>query len=361
MKPLPPLISVAEIRARLDRVFPQGLSFRNYLTREIAARTVFVMLYVGAVEGTDRWLRPDQVTRMTDAQAKLDGDSNRHDWRAKSMQPTQGTLEGRWYAANTREPIRDETLREGLVRTGAVCEREGLATTSPKPRYALTERFAALFSAKLEDHELEAEISSWQQDNLSSGALTRIALLRKSVVSTEGQVRVTFPNGETRLMEPGPSSEITKTVIEDFALRFLANPGVVWLSQSRNQVVLRDDDLAQSIGLKIRADRALPDLILVDLGSAEPLLVFVEIVATSGAVVESRKQLLMKIATDAGFPEHQVTFLTAYADRSLQSFRRSVSELAWDSFAWFATELDKVIVMLSCHGSTDTRLSDLIG
>lgn len=361
MKPLPPLLSVAEIRARLERVFPQGLPFRNYLTREIAAKTVFVMLYVGAVEGTDRWLRPDQVTRMTDAQANLDGDDNRHEWRANSMQPIRDALKGRWYAANTREPIRDETLREGLVRTGAVREREGLATTSPQPRYALTAEFASLFSDKLEDSELEERITSWQFDNLSSGALSRIALLRKSVVSHDGQVRVTFPNGETRLVEPGPSSKITKAVIEDFALRFLVNPGVLWLSQSGNQVVLRDDDLAQSIGLTIHPDKALPDLILVDLGLAEPLLVFVEIVATSGAVVESRKQALMKIATDAGFPENQVTFLTAYADRSLEAFRRTVSELAWNSYAWFASEPDKILVMRSCHESADIKLSGLIG
>ena len=46
---------------------------RNYVVREIAAKTVFVMLYIGAVEGAECWLRPDQVTRMTDAQAVLHG------------------------------------------------------------------------------------------------------------------------------------------------------------------------------------------------------------------------------------------------------------------------------------------------
>ena len=49
----------------------------------------------------------------------------------------------------TREPIRDETLREGLVATGAVTERTDLATTSSKPRYASKANFAALFDLRL--------------------------------------------------------------------------------------------------------------------------------------------------------------------------------------------------------------------
>lgn len=64
---------------------------------------------------------------MTDAQARLGGDNYRHEWRANSMQPIRDAQRGRWSAANTREPIRDETLHEGLVRTGAVRERTRMA------------------------------------------------------------------------------------------------------------------------------------------------------------------------------------------------------------------------------------------
>ena len=147
--PLPPLLPVSDIHERLQAIFPDGTANRNYVTREIAAKTVFVMLYVGAVEDAGCWLRPDQVTRMTDAQAALTKDENREVWLAESMRPTAGNIEGRWYAVNTREPIRDETLREGLVRMGAVKEREGLPTTSPRPRYALALEFASLFDPRL--------------------------------------------------------------------------------------------------------------------------------------------------------------------------------------------------------------------
>jgi len=158
MMTLPPLLPVPEIHERLQAIFPEGTANRNYVTREIAAKTVFVMLYIGAVDGADSWLRPDQVTRMSDAQAALESDSDRAAWLELSMRPAAGDIDGRWYAANTREPIRDETLREGLVRIGAVKEREGLPTTSPRPRYALASDFAALFGPSLTEDALKVLI-----------------------------------------------------------------------------------------------------------------------------------------------------------------------------------------------------------
>jgi hypothetical protein len=48
---LPPLIPFPTIAAWLPEIFPEGTPNRNFVTREIAAKTIFVMLYIGAVEG----------------------------------------------------------------------------------------------------------------------------------------------------------------------------------------------------------------------------------------------------------------------------------------------------------------------
>ena len=61
---LPPLSAVADVHERLQTVFPEGTANRNYVTREIAAKTVFVMLYIGAVEGAECVLR----ARTTDGE-----------------------------------------------------------------------------------------------------------------------------------------------------------------------------------------------------------------------------------------------------------------------------------------------------
>jgi len=119
---LPSPITVQEVQERLRQIFPAGTPNRGYCTREIAAKTVFVMLYVGAVERTGVFLRPNQVTRMTDTQAAMWSDPERRAWTQASLSKARRTADG-WYATDTREPIRDETLRDGLVPVGAVLVR----------------------------------------------------------------------------------------------------------------------------------------------------------------------------------------------------------------------------------------------
>ncbi len=345
---LPPYIDRQAIHARLQSIFPEGTPNRNYCVREMAASAVFVMLYTGAIEGTDRWLAPKHVMRMTVEQAAVNDDGARAAYGTGAMKPGFRVPGARWYEENSREPLRDETIRQGLIGNNAVVERPGLATTSGLPRYALKADFAALFVPTLQGELLDAAIAAWQEANLSAAARARVALMRRGAVTTgEGEL-VTFPNGETRRMAPGPSSIISKAVIEGFARRFLANPAVLWLSESGAKVVARDDELARTLNLQISADRTLPDIILVDLGdgtAAGFLLVFVEVVATDSPITAARQTALLRMATDAGFTTARVAFVTAYLDRSQGAFKKTVPELAWRSFAWFAAEPEHIIVL----------------
>ncbi|MGH9173375.1 MAG: BsuBI/PstI family type II restriction endonuclease, partial [Vicinamibacterales bacterium] len=302
---------------------------------------------------------PKQVYRMTDRQAARVSIAQREKYAKESLAPRFAAPGRRWYADNSREPIRDETLRDGLIRVGAVMLRPGVATTSGKPRYALGSSFAALFAPDLSGEDLADAVSRWQQGNLTPGARARIEILRQGVVAGDEGVLVTFPNGETRRMAAGPSSLIAKAVVEQFAPRYLIRPGVLWLSESQTKVVLRDDALASRIGLSIDPQRNLPDLILVDVGPPEPLLVFVEVVATDGPVTSARRQALLDIATTAGFRPEQIAFVTAYWDRSLAAFKKTVEALSWQSFAWFASEPDQII-MLRDSTAHPARLVDLL-
>lgn len=339
----PPLLSRDEIQMRLQAIFPEGTPNRTYCTRQFAASTVFVALYIGAIEGTGRFLGPKHVYRMTESQAELINGPPRLTY-AELVNKPRGSVPGtRWYADNSREPIRDETLRDGFVAMGSFVERTDLATTSSKPRYALQREFAELFDPVLTGDALDQAIANWQRRFLAQGALARIALVRKGASAMGDQVMVKFPNGETRRLKPGQSSIITKAVIEEFAPRFLQSPAVVLLSESGNKVVVRDDELARSIGLQIRVDKDLPDMILVDIGPENPLLVFVEVVATDGPINERRKLALQKLATDAGFSLEHVAYLTAFHDRSGQPFKKNIDVLAWGSYAWFVSEPEGLI------------------
>jgi hypothetical protein len=357
---LPPLLDVSEIQRRLLHVFPEGTQQRNYCTREMAARTVFVMLYVGAVEGSGTWMGPKHVYRMGTGQSALRSDGDRAAYiEAVEKRGSQLPLD-RWFQDNTREPIRDETLRDGLVRIGAVMMRAGVATTSSKGRYALQAAFASLFDPVLEDEPLETAIVAWQDRYLTHGALARVRLRQRSASAAQSRVLVTLPNGETRQMESGPSSVITKAVVEVFATRFLDDPAVLWVSESGNKVIQRDDQLARALGLKIETDKLLPDTILVDLAPADPLVVFVEAVASAGEISEARRGAFLELMIDAGFKAKQVAFVSAFEDRNAAAFRRAIPNLAWGSFAWCLSEPEHLIVLDGTQPGGVRLLSDFV-
>lgn len=357
---LPRYVDTTTIRQRLQIIFPDGVPQRVYCVREAAASTVFTMLYIGAVEGTDRWIAPKQIVRMTDEQAELHSEWDRQSYATASMKPGFSPAGKTWYLENSREQIRDETIRQGFITNNAVLERPGVPTTSSKPRYALGVDFAALFDPDLSGEAFEKMVASWQENHLSASARARTTLMRRGAATTGEGVLITFPNGETRRMASGPSSVISKCVIEDFARRYLKSPAVLWISESGAKVVARDDELAEQLGLKISADRNLPDIILVDLGDEDTpgiMLVFVEVVATDGPITAQRQEALLKIATEAGFPSTRVSFVTAYLDRSHAAFRKSVSELAWRSFSWFAAEPEHLLVLLGGKKTTVKTLA----
>jgi len=359
MTQLAPYVPRELVAERLPLIFPEGMPNRTYCVRELAASTVFTMMYIGAVQGSGRYLGPVHVYRMTAEQAAVSNSAARESYSTDVMKRKFQARGTRWYADNTREPIRDETLREGLVANGAVIAREDLPTTSGKPRYALNADFAALFDPALVGAALEKAIDAYQATHLSRSALARVSIMRAGAAASDSGVLVTFPNKETRQLAPGPSSIITQAVIEVFAKRFLVEPAVLWLSESGNKVVARDDRLAAAIGLKIEPDKNLPDIILADLGPAEPLIVFVEVVATDGAVTPRRRDALFALTDEAGFSRLQVAFLSAYQDRESAGFRKTISGLAWGSFAWFASEPENIMILRD-GGTSRARLAELL-
>jgi len=100
--------------------------------------------------------------------------------------------------------------------------------------------------------------------------------------------------------------------------------------------------------------------LLVDLTPKEPLIVFVEVVATDGPISAPRKEAFLEITRSAGFSDRNVAFVTAYLDRGKQAFKKTVSELAWNSFAWFASEPDHIVVLREGAPDQTARLSELL-
>jgi len=334
-----PLPSVETIRKRLEIIFPEGISDRLYLVRDVAAKTVFTMLYIDAIQGRGPMLAPVHVYRMGDAQAALQEPTERTAYREAIKSRSYVELDGLWMRDNSRESVRDESLRDGLRAKGAVIEDRTVPTTSSKGRYALQAEFAALFT--LSDDKFPAAAATWRESHLNQAELARVHILHARPAGDT--VVVNFPSGESRNIPPGTSSILVKAVVEEFAPRFLGKPAVLWLSDSRDKVVIQDDRLMREIGLPIDQQRLLPDVVLADLSGRQMRLFFIEIVATDGPITEARRLEILQLAATAGFPADMISFVSAFEHRNASPLKKRLSALALESYVWCMAEPDALI------------------
>lgn len=354
--PLPPLLQWPQIQKRLEVVFPLGTSQRAWLVRDVCAKTVFTMLYVGAVEGRGVFLAPKHVYRMSDKQADATSDGQRAHYAIDCLKPGYQSNGKQWFADNTREPIRDESLREGLVPVGAVGAKSGIATTSNKPRYFLLADFAALFSPSLEGADLDAAIEVWRKKHLTAAALMRAQLIAAADSSTHA-VGVRLPDGTTRLIEAGPTQRIALKFFEVFVPQFFTAPHVIFLSQSATKQPVADELFAKKLGLDINASKLLPDLVIAET-KPELIVVFVEFVATDGPINARRQKALAELLP--ALAKEQLAFVTAFVERAKAPFPSKFSELAWNSFAWCAAEPEQLVALFDQSPGQALKLSQLV-
>ena len=142
---LPPLLDIGEIHRTAADHLPGG----NAAARLLHARDGGPHHLRHALRRSDRGQRRLDGTEAClpdgEAQSARRDEAQRERYMTAVEKPGFVAPPDRWFQDNTREPIRDETLRDGLVRVGAVVMRTGLPTTSSKGRYALQSGFASLF------------------------------------------------------------------------------------------------------------------------------------------------------------------------------------------------------------------------
>lgn len=337
MANLPALPTLEQVKQWLTLVFPATFPDRSVLVGDMAARAIFVALYGGFIEGSERYFRPSTIIRFSHAQEALTSNEQRTNWLSVSQSPGYRPSD-QWYADNTREPLRDDLIRNKAIPIGIVVKREGFAPTSPAPIYALAAAFADLFDPALSDEQRTEAINKWQAANLDPLALKRMRLLASGVKGRLGQVSVTLPTTDKVLrLAPGEASIITRDVCMELLPKLLKKPVVVHISMSDKKTAPELAEEAEAIGLKLSTSAELPDVVAVDL-DGPMVLVFVEVVHSDGPITELRRSALLRIAKDAGVPVENVKVVTAFEDREASAFRKRVSEIAHGSLVWFRSE-----------------------
>lgn len=340
------LVSLKEVQQRLGQIFPQAFPDRRILVGTMATRVVYVFLYGDFIEGSGHYLRPSHVYFFTGEQATKTAQSERTEWRKDAGKPGFRPLGERWYADNSRESIRDDLMRNTMLRLGIAHKQSGIAVTSSKPIWYLDTDFAALFQPSLKGRALAQAIAKWRESALDKGTLQRMALRASGIQKKAGDIFIEMPDGARMRVSAGPSSVIAKDVIEQYAQKHLKAPSVLWLSASDKKAYPQFVELAATVGLRFDLNAELPDVILADM--TQPVkFVFCEIVASDGAVTEARREALIQLIKRSRIPLSHVTFVTAYEDRDAAPFKKNFSQLAYNSYVWFRTEPELLVHLSS--------------
>ena len=229
------------------------------------------------------------------------------------------------YAENSRETFRKEAMHH--FRTAALIEDNGKATNSPNYRYRVTPEALALlraYGSKRWNAKLSAFLSAHR-------ALKEIYASKKRVSKVAVKV-----DGVDYLLSTGAHNHLQKAVIEEFAPRFAQHSRCLYLGDTANRDLIKDEDGLRSLGFQITLHDKMPDVVLYR--AERNWIYFIECVTSVGPMSASRVLEINQMTPSVVAGK---VFLTAFADR--KTYKKFSDKIAWETDVWIAEEPDHMI------------------
>jgi len=150
------------------------------------------------------------------------------------------------------------------------------------------------------------------------------------------KVPVSLPSGKSLQFSPGEHNVLQKRVIEDFLPRFGYGAEVLYVGDTADKFLYLDQERLKELQFFEISHGELPDVIAY---SAERnWLYLIEAVYSSGPISPVRMIELKKLTQDCSA---ELVFVTAFLDRA--TFRKFVSDIAWETEVWIADNPDHLI------------------
>jgi hypothetical protein len=232
---------------------------------------------------------------------------------------------GLTYKENSRETFRKQALHH--FRNAALIEDNGMATNSPNYRYRLTGE--TLITLRT--------IGSREWDNAIQLHLSAHTRLIETYSSKRSILKMPVKiNGVEFTFSTGSHNKLQKAIIEEFAPRFAPNSECLYVGDTIVKDLLKDAERLARLGFSITLHDKMPDVILYD--EERNWLFFVEAVTSVGPMNPKR---LLEISEMAGSVTAGLIFITAFLD--LKTYKKFVSQLAWDTEVWIAEMPDHMV------------------
>lgn len=232
---------------------------------------------------------------------------------------------GTTYAENSRETFRKQAMHH--FRNAAFIEDNGKATNSPNYRYRLTDEMLHLIQShgKTEWDENLAEFISKHESLVQMYASKRS--MKKMPVKVNG-VDLTF--------SPGKHNQLQKAIIEEFAPRFAPNSECLYVGDTIEKDLVKNEDKLCELGFDITLHDKMPDVVLYC--DDKKWLYFIESVTSVGPMEPKRIREIEEMTTSVVAGK---IYVTAFLD--FKTFKKFSETLAWETEVWIADMPDHMI------------------
>lgn len=222
------------------------------------------------------------------------------------------------YAENSRETFRKQAIHH--FRSAAFIEDNGKATNSPNYRYRITNEMLNLIKSFGSD--------IWENNRFIffENHETLINLYSSKKEMTKMPVKI---NGDDFTFSVGKHNELQKSIIEDFAPRFAPDSECLYVGDTIEKDLVKNEQRLRELGFKITLHDKMPDVVLYV--EEKNWIYFIEAVTSVGPMDPKRIKEIEDMT-------HRVSagkiFVTAFID--FKTFKKFSDTLAWETEVWIA-------------------------
>ncbi len=239
--------------------------------------------------------------------------------------PNKAGLDNKGYQENSRETIRDDTLKV-FVANAIMEEKEGLASNDRNNAYRITSQFAKLirkYKTDLWEEELKVYLETHEK---YSDTLKQTKKLEPGYPVQYGNLTIKLGRS--------PHNKLQKAILETFVRNFASGALLLYIGDTSNRKLQCDDNKLEELGIRVLSDSPkLPDIILYD--EKHKRILFIEAYTSTGEFTIDRVNFIKDLCKPKN-EDMEIAFITAFANtkKMLQVYSR----IAWDTDIWVAED-----------------------
>jgi hypothetical protein len=227
------------------------------------------------------------------------------------------------YAPNTRETFRRQTMHQFVAAGIALYnpDKPDRPVNSPNAVYQIEPELLRILKSY--------GTSAWKR-RLKTYLSTRQTLAQKYAKErTMTRVPVRAPDGKDLTLSGGRHSSLIKSVIEDFASRFVPGATLVYAGDTGAKWSQSDKTLLSRLGVTVDAHGKMPDVVVYH--PEKNWLILIEAVTSHGPVDGKRHAELASLFANSSAG---LVYVTAFPSKAVMT--RYLGDIAWETEVWVA-------------------------